>query len=93
MISGLAIGDHVDDGGVFFRRCPVDLVVIILTNAGHVGRDIDYFQAVDFGKFPGFGHRRAGHSGELRIQPEIILERDRCQGLVFILDFGFFLGF
>ena len=39
------------------------------------------------------GHRRAGHAGELRVHPEIVLEGDRGERLVLVLDGDAFLGF
>ena len=41
----------------------------------------------------GLGHGRAGHAGELGKQAEIVLEGDRGQGLVLVLDRHLFLGF
>ena len=57
-----------------------------------VGRDLDDVELVDFGELVRFGHRGAGHAGQLRVQPEIVLERDRSEGLVFRLDRDVFLG-
>ncbi len=39
-----------------------------------------------------FGHRRAGHAGQLGVKAEIILEGDRGQRLVLVLDVDAFLG-
>ena len=78
--------DQLDDGVVLLRRGPVDLVVVIDAHEGHVGRDLDHFEAVDVGELLGLGHGRAGHAGELRVEPEVVLEGDRGQGLVLVLD-------
>ncbi|OQB57389.1 MAG: hypothetical protein BWX98_01567 [Candidatus Aminicenantes bacterium ADurb.Bin147] len=43
-------------------------------------------------EFLGLGRRGPGHPGQLLIHPEIILEGDRGQGLVFLLDPDSFLG-
>ena len=48
-----------------------------------VGRDHHDFQAVNLLEFERFGIRRSGHAGKLRIQSEIILERDGRDGLIF----------
>ena len=58
----------------------------------HVGRDLDHFELVDLGELCRLGHRRAGHAGQLRVEPEIVLEGDRGEGLVLRLDGDAFLG-
>jgi len=44
-------------------------------------------------QFVGFGQRRTGHAGEFFVHPEIILEGDRGQRLVFRLNLDMLLGF
>ena len=86
--------EHLLDDRVVFLTCrAIDLVIAV--GAAHllVGRDLDDFELVDVAEFLGLGHRRAGHPGELRIHPEIILEGDRGEGLVLVLDGDAFLGF
>ena len=46
----------------------------------------DDFQPVNLLKLEGFRIRRAGHTGKIVIEPEVILERDRRDGLVLLLD-------
>jgi hypothetical protein len=50
-------------------------------------------ELVDVEQFVGFGQRRAGHAGELFVHPEIVLEGNRGQRLVFRLNLHVFLGF
>ncbi|OIQ72195.1 hypothetical protein GALL_461840 [mine drainage metagenome] len=50
-------------------------------------------QIVDLMEFVGFGVGRTGHAGQLAVQTEVVLERDRGHGLVFRLDGDTFLGF
>src|SRR3546814_2978648 len=38
------------------------------------------------------GHCRAGHAGQLRVEAEVVLEGDRSERLVFLLDGDAFLG-
>src|SRR3546814_5812024 len=38
------------------------------------------------------GHCRAGHAGQLRVESEVVLEGDRSERLVFLLDGDAFLG-
>ena len=86
LLSFPAILDQLDDGVVFLRGRAIDLVVLIVADDGQVGGNLDDFQFVDLGEFPGFGHRRAGHAGKLRVHAEIVLIGDRGEGLVFLLD-------
>ena len=53
---------------------------------GHVGRDLDDLELVDVEELVGLGRGRAGHAGELLVEPEIVLERDGGQRLVLGLD-------
>ena len=57
-----------------------------------MGWNLDHLEIVDFAELAGLGHGGAGHAGELGIEPKIVLEGDRGQGLVFLLNFGIFLG-
>ncbi len=83
---GAGLVDQRGDGFVFLGGGAIDFVVLVLAGHRDVGGDFDHVQLVDFGELVGFGHRRAGHAGELGIEPEIVLEGDRGQGLVFRLD-------
>ncbi len=93
LLPRAAFLDQRDDRKVFLARRAIDLVVGILAGDGHVGRDLDHFQLVDVLEFRGFGHGGAGHAGQFRIEAEIVLEGDRGQGLVLVLDRDAFLGF
>ena len=81
-----AIGDQINDSVVTFLACPVDLVIMIDPFHLDIGRDGGHLEPVDFREFASLGHRRAGHAGQLVIEPEIILERDRGNRLVLGLD-------
>ena len=67
-------------------------VRLILADHRLVGGNHHHFQAVDLLEFERFRVRRAGHAGELRIQPEIILEGDGRDGLIFLAHLDAFLG-
>ena len=82
-----AFGDQLDDRIVTFLACPVDLVIMIDPLDIHIGRDAGHLEAVDLGEFTSFRHGRSGHAGQLLIQPEVILESHRSDGLVLGLDF------
>ena len=78
--------DQRRDRLVFLVRGAIDLVVLVVADARHVGRDLHHVQLVDLGELVGLGHRRAGHAGQLGIQPEVVLEGDRGERLVLRLD-------
>ena len=88
----LAVLDLLDDRVVLLARGAVDLVVVVDADAGHVGRDVDDVELVDVRELGRFGHRRAGHAGQLRVQAEIVLEGDRGERLVLRLDVHVLLG-
>ena len=55
--------------------------------------DDDDFEPIDLLKLVRLGVRRAGHAGQLRIQAEVVLERDGGDRQVFLFDVDPFLGF
>ena len=67
----------IDDGRVFLPGSAVDGIVVVLPHDWQVRGDFNNPQAVDLLEFLGFGRRRPGHAGELFIQAEVVLERDR----------------
>ena len=89
-IGALHLGQ---DRGVFLGLGAIDLVVLVEPRHRHVGRDFHDLQLVDVEQFVGFGRGRAGHAGELLVHPEIVLECDRGQRLVFRLNLHVLLGF
>jgi len=81
-----------DDGFDFFLLRLVDQVVVILADHGHVGRNHHDVQVVDFFEFRGFRISGAGHSRQLFVHAEIILERNGGQRLVLLFDLDLLLG-
>ena len=69
-------------------------VRLILADHRLVCRDRDNADLIGGGEFRCFGFCRTGHTsaGALRVEAEVVLQGDRCQGLVFSLDFDAFLG-
>jgi hypothetical protein len=57
-----------------------------------VRRDRYHADVVDLVELGGLGLRRAGHAGELLVQAEVVLEGDRREGLILLLDLHAFLG-
>ena len=77
---------------MFFLGRAVDLVIEVRPDARHVGGNLDGVQAIDVGEFGRLGHGGAGHAGQLGIEPKIVLEGDRGEGLGFLLNRSAFLG-
>ena len=57
-----------------------------------VGGDFHHVQLVDFPEFLFFGHGGTGHTGQLFVQTEEVLEGDGGQGLAFVGNLHAFLG-
>ncbi len=85
--------NFVSRGEIFFFFGAVDDIGILYPQQYPVGRDDHHFQLVNLVEFGCFGFRSAGHSRELLVHAEIILEGDGGKGLVLALDFDVFLGF
>ena len=86
LAARLAVFDQSENGAILFPRRAIDLVVVVEAHHRHVGGNFQNLEIVDVQEFVGLGRRRAGHSAELLIHAEIVLERDRSQRLVFRLD-------
>ena len=91
--GGMALADFVDHGVVFFAARFVDAVVGVGPRDRAIRRDDGDIQFVDVVEFVRFGFGGAGHAGELVVEPEIILDRDRGEGLRFTIDLDAFLRF
>ncbi len=65
---------------------------LVLADHRLVGGDHHHLQAVDLLELERLGVRRARHAGQLLVQPEIILEGDGRDGLIFLADLHPFLG-
>src|SRR5690606_40504594 len=67
---------------------------VVLVDAGHrdVGGNGDDVEAVDVAELLGLGGRGAGHTGQLGVEPEVVLEGNGGQRLVLGLDLDLFLG-
>ena len=64
----------------------INLVRVLDPLHAAVGRDRDHVELVDLPELVRLGHRGAGHPGELGIELEEILQRDRREGLGLLLD-------
>ncbi len=83
--------DVVDDGGELRDLGPVDQVRLVLADHVAVGRDRDDTELVDLVELGGLGHGRTGHARQLRVEAEEVLQGDRGEGLVLVLDVHPFL--
>lgn len=70
---------------------PVDEVGLVHADHRPVGRDGDDAQLVDLVELGGLGHGRTGHARELVVEAEEVLEGDRGERLVLVLDVHPFL--
>ena len=89
---GVPLRDVVDDGAELLVLGLVDQVVLVEARDRHVGRDRHDLEAVDLVELVGLGQRRAGHAGELLVEAEVVLDRDRRDGHVLGLDLDVLLG-
>ena len=80
------LDDVVDDRVELGLLGAVDEVGLVLADHRAVGRDRHDAQLVDRVQLGGLGLGRAGHAGELAVHAEVVLEGDRGEGLVLVLD-------
>jgi hypothetical protein len=70
------LDDLVNEGVELGVLISVNDVGVIGADHRSVGRDGDHLEAVDLVELLLLGHRRAGHAGQLVVQPEVVLEGD-----------------
>src|SRR5918995_462700 len=88
LVAFLDVADHGLE--LAFLRAE-DEVVLVLARDVHVRRDLDDVQVVDLDELLLLGLRGAGHAGELLVEAEVVLERDRGERDVLFLDLQPFL--
>ncbi len=86
LAAKLAVLQQRDDGAVFLRIGPIDLIVLIVADHRTIGRHLDHVEIVDVHELFSLGQSRAGHAPELFVHAEVVLERDGGERLVFRLD-------
>ena len=69
-----------------------DEVVLVGARDRHVRRDLDDVEVVDLDELLLLRLRRAGHAGELLVEAEVVLERDRRERDVLLADRDALLG-
>src|SRR5439155_14190139 len=82
----VALDDVVDDGVELRLLGLEDEIVLVGAGDRHVGRDLDHVQAVDLDELLLLGLGCTGHAAELLVEAEVVLERDRRQRDVLLLD-------
>ena len=82
----VAFGDVVDRGVVLRVFRLVDVVGVVDADHRPVRRDRHDLQVVGVRELAGLGRRGAGHARELVVHAEVVLQRDRREGLVLFLD-------
>ena len=82
----VALLDVVDDRVVLRLRRLEDQVVLVVAGDVDVGRDLDDVQVVDLDELLLLGLRGTGHAGQLVVEAEVVLERDRRERDVLLLD-------
>ena len=68
-------------------------VVSVISYHGLVGGNLHYVKAVYLAELVFLGHSRTGHTRQLSIHTEVVLESDGRQGSVFLLNVHSFLCF
>ena len=82
----VALDDVLDDGVPLRLDRLEDEVVLVEARDRLVRRDLDDVEVVDLGELLLLRLRRAGHAGELLVQAEVVLERDRRERDVLLAD-------
>ena len=92
-LAGLVPLDDVgDDGVVLGLLGPVDEVGLVGADHRHVGRDGVDAQLVDRVELRGLGLGGTGHPRQRVVHAEVVLEGDRREGLVLVLDLDALFG-
>jgi len=90
--SLVAIAYVAGDRVVLLPGGAVHEIQAVLPDHRLVGGNDHRLELVDVLEFERFGVRRTGHPGKLAVEAEIVLEGDRGERLVLVLDLDLFLG-
>ena len=92
LLPGLDLVHGVDHGVELGRFGLVDQIALIDAGEGSMRGDRHDMEAVGAGELGGLGLGGAGHARQLVVHAEVVLERDRGEGLVLLLDLHALLG-
>ena len=87
------LDDLFDHGVVFLALGLVNQVLTVVADNLAVGRDDHDIQLVDTPELRCFGFGRTGHTGQLVVHAEVVLQRDGSEGLRRGFDLDALLGF
>ena len=82
----VTLDDVLDHGSELRLGRLEDEVVLVEARDGLIRRDLDDVQVVDLDELLLLRLRRSGHAGELLVEPEVVLERDRRERDVLLAD-------
>ncbi len=82
----VAAGDVLDHGGELASLGHVHQVGLVEADGRLIRRDLEHLQPVDLLELGGLGQGRSRHPRQLLVHAEVVLEGDRGQGLVLLLD-------
>ena len=85
--------DLFDYRFVFAALMSIDRIVHVISDDRFVGRDDDNVHVVDVAELVFLGLGCTGHTGELVVHPEVVLERDGGESLGLRPYLDAFLGF
>ena len=83
--------NFVDNGCIFLARCLIQAVVHILALHRSVRRNLNHIELVDIPELSCFGRGCTGHTGQLMIHSEVVLQGNRCKSLGCSLNLHVFL--
>lgn len=89
---GVPLDNVLDNRLELGVRRAVDQVGLVEPDHRHVRRDGDDPELVDRVELGRLGLGRAGHAGQLGVHPEVVLQGDRREGLVLVLDLDALFG-
>ena len=92
LAGGVPLDDVLDDRVELGLLGPVDEVGLVGADHRPVRRDADDAELVDRVELGRLGLGRAGHAGELVVHAEVVLQGDRGERLVLVLDLDALLG-
>ena len=88
----VTVPDVGEDRHMFFGAAAIHLIAHVLADHRLVGRDHHHLEIIDVLELVGLGVGGTGHAGELVVEAEVVLERDRGERLVLVLDLRPLLG-
>ena len=89
----MTLGDVFDDGFELRELGLVDEVWLINAHDAAVGRNRHHLQGIGVDELGSFCLRRTGHTRQLFVHAEIVLQCDCCQCLVLFVDANALFGF